>query len=136
MGLEPTTFCMASASDRARPFAPVRSNPCFAWHTFAYPNASAPERTLNLAILAAAPAGSETLPEKGGRVTVLESGRAAHRPDAERGEIHPVDGLVDLAAHPRREEVDMCLVSKSNQRGGVAYEVGIDARILPVAPSP
>jgi hypothetical protein len=30
MGLEPTTFCMASASDRSRPFAPVRSNWPFA----------------------------------------------------------------------------------------------------------
>jgi hypothetical protein len=26
MGLEPTTFCMANASGRSRPFAPVRSN--------------------------------------------------------------------------------------------------------------
>jgi hypothetical protein len=30
MGLEPTTFCMASASGRSRPFAPVRSNWPFA----------------------------------------------------------------------------------------------------------
>ena len=29
MGLEPTTFCMANASDRPRPFAPVRSNRLF-----------------------------------------------------------------------------------------------------------
>jgi hypothetical protein len=27
-GLEPSTFCMASASDRSRPFAPVRSTRC------------------------------------------------------------------------------------------------------------
>jgi hypothetical protein len=25
-GLEPSTFCMANASDRSHPFAPVRSN--------------------------------------------------------------------------------------------------------------
>jgi hypothetical protein len=30
MGLEPTTFCMANASARSRPFAPVRSNDLFA----------------------------------------------------------------------------------------------------------
>jgi hypothetical protein len=30
MGLEPTTFCMANASDRSHPFAPVRSNELFA----------------------------------------------------------------------------------------------------------
>jgi hypothetical protein len=30
MGLEPTTFCMASASDRSLPFASVRSNRLFA----------------------------------------------------------------------------------------------------------
>ncbi len=30
MGLEPTTFCMANARDRSRPFAPVRSNRLFA----------------------------------------------------------------------------------------------------------
>jgi hypothetical protein len=30
MGLEPTTFCMASASDLSLPFAPVRSNRRFA----------------------------------------------------------------------------------------------------------
>jgi hypothetical protein len=29
-GLEPSTFCMANASDRSRPFAPVRSNRPFA----------------------------------------------------------------------------------------------------------
>ena len=29
-GLEPSTFCMASASNRSRPFAPVRSNRLFA----------------------------------------------------------------------------------------------------------
>ena len=29
-GLEPSTFCMANASVRSRPFAPVRSNPLFA----------------------------------------------------------------------------------------------------------
>ena len=28
MGLEPTTFCMANASDRSLPFAPVRSTGC------------------------------------------------------------------------------------------------------------
>src|SRR6266540_712082 len=52
MGLEPTTFCMANASDRSRPFAPVRSNSCFAGFAYRRVNGSAPERTPNLAILA------------------------------------------------------------------------------------
>jgi hypothetical protein len=30
MGLEPTTFCMASASDRSQPFAPLRLHRPFA----------------------------------------------------------------------------------------------------------
>ena len=48
-GLEPSTFCMANASDRSRPFAPVRSNGLFAGVRV---QASEPERTPNLAILA------------------------------------------------------------------------------------
>jgi zinc-ribbon domain len=42
MGLEPTTFCMANASSRSRPFAPVRSNVLFAGFSV---RASEPERT-------------------------------------------------------------------------------------------
>src|SRR6266542_3716554 len=42
MGLEPTTFCMANASERARPFAPVRSNRLFAAVSV---QASEPDRT-------------------------------------------------------------------------------------------
>jgi hypothetical protein len=56
MGLEPTTFCMANARDvrtRSRPFA--QSN-VFAGSSSARPNASEPERTPNLAILATTPA--------------------------------------------------------------------------------
>jgi hypothetical protein len=52
MGLEPTTFCMANASDRSRPFAPVRSNTLFAGLPSKLANAAEPERTPNLAILA------------------------------------------------------------------------------------
>jgi hypothetical protein len=52
MGLEPTTFCMASARHvrtRARPFV---HTVCFAASSSARANASEPERTPNLAILA------------------------------------------------------------------------------------
>jgi len=51
-GLEPSTFCMASASHRALPFAPVRFNPLFAGISHKRANATEPERTPNLAILA------------------------------------------------------------------------------------
>jgi hypothetical protein len=53
LGLEPTTFCMANASDRLLPFAPVRSNPApLRDFPFERANATEPERTPNLAILA------------------------------------------------------------------------------------
>jgi hypothetical protein len=52
MGLEPTTSCMASASERSLPFAPVRSNLLFARFPHKRANATEPERTPNLAILA------------------------------------------------------------------------------------
>jgi hypothetical protein len=54
MGLEPTTFCMASASRRSRPFAFVRSNGLFAAPSPERANAGELERTPNLAILATA----------------------------------------------------------------------------------
>lgn len=49
MGLAPTTFCMANANDRSRPFASVRSNHLFPGLSV---QASERERTLKLAILA------------------------------------------------------------------------------------
>jgi hypothetical protein len=52
MGLEPTTFCMANARDvrtRSHPFA---QTVCFPASSSARPNATEPERTANLAILA------------------------------------------------------------------------------------
>jgi hypothetical protein len=49
MGLEPTTFCMASASDRSRPFA---QSACFGGVGFDERTRMNPERTPNLAILA------------------------------------------------------------------------------------
>jgi hypothetical protein len=52
MGLEPTTFCMANASSSSRPFAPVRSNARLQDVPENRANATAPERTPNLAILA------------------------------------------------------------------------------------
>jgi len=52
MGLEPTTFCMANASGRSLLFAPVRSNRLFAGLPSERANATEPERTPNLAILA------------------------------------------------------------------------------------
>jgi hypothetical protein len=51
-GLEPSTFCMASASDRSLPFASVRSNRPIAGFLSERANGSEPERTANLAILA------------------------------------------------------------------------------------
>jgi hypothetical protein len=58
MGLEPTTFCMASASDvrtRSHAFAQAA---CFAGSTSERPNTTEPERTANLAILATAASAS------------------------------------------------------------------------------
>src|SRR5712691_9024713 len=52
MGLEPTTFCRATASERSHPFAGVRSNTVFARGLSGRANATEPERTPNLAILA------------------------------------------------------------------------------------
>jgi hypothetical protein len=52
MGLEPTTFCMANARDRSHLFAPVRSNRLFPAVPLRRANATEPERTPNLAILA------------------------------------------------------------------------------------
>jgi hypothetical protein len=52
MGLEPTTFCMASARERSRAFAPVRSNRLLAAVSVQRANSTEPERTPNLAILA------------------------------------------------------------------------------------
>jgi hypothetical protein len=52
MGLEPTTFCMANASERSRPFAWVRSSWYLQAFRFWRANGSEPERTPNLAILA------------------------------------------------------------------------------------
>ena len=59
MGLEPTTFCMANESGSSRPFAPVRSNRLFAALPSKRANATEPERTPNLAILATA-SGAES----------------------------------------------------------------------------
>jgi hypothetical protein len=52
MGLEPTAFCMASERSVRIGFAPVRSNGLLAGLPSKRANASAPERTPNLAILA------------------------------------------------------------------------------------
>jgi len=41
-GLEPTTFCMASARDRSRPFA---QSPCLRGFPYKQANATEPERT-------------------------------------------------------------------------------------------
>jgi len=49
MGLEPTTFCMASARGRSLPFA---QGPCLQGFPYKRANATEPERTPNLAILA------------------------------------------------------------------------------------
>jgi hypothetical protein len=51
-GLEPSTFCMANASDRSLLFASVRSSRLLSRFPIGRANASEPERTLNLAILA------------------------------------------------------------------------------------
>jgi hypothetical protein len=65
MGLEPTTFCMANASGRSRPFAPVRSSRVFPGSGYTRANGSEPERTLNLAILAMEPGTEVVVNEMG-----------------------------------------------------------------------
>jgi hypothetical protein len=59
MGLEPTTFCMADASERSQPFAAVRSEAYFAALSLRPANGREPERTLNLAILATTGPGDD-----------------------------------------------------------------------------
>jgi hypothetical protein len=51
MGLEPTTFCMANASDRSLLFAPVRSNRLFAGHPYTRANGSNPSERRTLPFL-------------------------------------------------------------------------------------
>lgn len=53
-GLDPSTFCMANASDRSRPFAPLAQTGCLHGFCSNRANTTAPERTPNLAILATA----------------------------------------------------------------------------------
>jgi hypothetical protein len=53
-GLEPSTFCMANARKRSRPFALVRRNRLFAGVPGAAPNGSEHERTVSVAIVAIA----------------------------------------------------------------------------------
>ena len=55
MGVEPTTFCMANASDLSRPFAPVRSNRRFAGSPSTRANGSEPERTTSVTIVTTRP---------------------------------------------------------------------------------
>jgi hypothetical protein len=58
-GLEPTTFCMANASERSPPFAAVRSEGYSAALSLRPANGREPERTLNLAILATTGPGDD-----------------------------------------------------------------------------
>jgi hypothetical protein len=51
-GLEPSTFCMANASDRSLLFASVRQTGCLQRFPCERANKTEPERTPNLAILA------------------------------------------------------------------------------------
>jgi hypothetical protein len=82
-GLEPSNFCMANASDRSLPSAPVRSNGPAAGISFERANATEPERTLNLAILATE-SGAE--PGAGGDLGVLAPLRALYRNAVSVGE--------------------------------------------------
>jgi hypothetical protein len=52
MGLEPTTFCMANGSNRSLPFAPFAQTPSLQRFLSKRANATEPERTPNVAILA------------------------------------------------------------------------------------
>jgi len=80
-GLEPTTFCMASASGRSLPFAPVRSNWPFAE---VFVRASEPERTPNLAILAT---DSDAKPGVARRAEDRAEARSLHGGERERDRL-------------------------------------------------
>jgi hypothetical protein len=60
MGLEPTTFCMASAGDGSRPFAPLAHTPCLQGFPVQLANAREPERTPSVAIVAIVPSGTSS----------------------------------------------------------------------------
>ena len=49
--------------------------------------------------------------------------------DAQRGEVDAVDP-VDLAAHPRGEQLVGCCVAVRDQRGRVAHEVRVELCLL------
>jgi len=51
MGLEPTTFCMASERRRSHPFAPVRSTACLRGIWSMRANVNEPERTTSVTIV-------------------------------------------------------------------------------------
>jgi hypothetical protein len=47
--------------------------------------------------------------------------------DAERGEVHTVDRLIDLATHPCGEEVELGWIEQRGERSHLARQVGVDA---------
>ena len=66
MGLESTTFCMASARRRSHPFAPVRLKSYLQGFLRTRPNTSEPERTTSVTIVTTAlrlEGGRELLPQ-------------------------------------------------------------------------
>jgi Ion channel len=81
MGLEPTTFCMASASGRSLLFAPVRSIGRLQRFPSQRANKTEPERTPNLAILATEPARGIT------GVAATSAARVFARPRDGLGEV-------------------------------------------------
>ena len=94
-GLEPSTFCMANASDRSRRFAPVRSNDLFPGVSVQASERTEPERTPNLAILAT---GLRHVSAVGlGRFFAPEPASAGARRGSEwssaRTEVHRLDNV-------------------------------------------
>jgi hypothetical protein len=109
MGLEPTTFCMACASDRARPFAAVRSNGLLAGLPV---HASEHKRTRANAEPCHSCHGTQTpSSDVGPRNSCRLASQVALRPRAQRRSPHGQRFIVR----------SRCPGSRSRFREGVAY---------------
>jgi hypothetical protein len=101
-GLEPSTFCMANASDRSLLFASVRSNRLFSGFPIGRANASEPERTPNLAILATPRSGREPLPSQLHKAAGFAPATLRRWASSERTLAHASDFEVETLGEPSR----------------------------------
>jgi hypothetical protein len=131
MGLEPSTFCMASQRERSRPFAPVRSKCRFAEHSENRPNTSEPERTLSVTIVTTGPASTTHwckiqrsqahVPQGHVRIRKSRTRRSAHCKQASGACADPVG--IRLPGNPGRVAARLLVARCGN---GLRPRSGID----------